>query len=205
MVTNRHSCSVGVGDYRMVIGRPQDFTEHDGGLEGSRRNRWFAVRRIVALGVTCAFVALWMLFLRPQVLGGPISNIAVSGNSMLPTFHSGDFLTVKRENSYSIGDIVVYVIPEGEVGAGRHVVHRIVGGDENGFEMKGDNNASIDLWRPTKSQIIGQAWFHIPGLARLLNHLRDPLVLAIAIAFMTLAVTLSPEKVRSDMWGWFKK
>lgn len=169
------------------------------------KKRGFSLKHVIGLSVTCMLVAIWALFFRPQMLGGPISNIAVSGNSMLPTFQSGDFLIVKKENSYAIGDIVVYSIPADEVGAGRRVVHRIVGGDENGFELKGDNNSAIDPWRPTQDQIVGQEWFRIPSLAGLLVHLRNPLALAIAIGFMTLAVTLSPSSLRSTMWQWMKK
>lgn len=169
------------------------------------RRRGFRLKHVLVLSLTCSLVVVWALFFRPQMFGGPISNIAVSGNSMLPTFESGDFLIVKREDSYVVGDIVVYSIPADQVGAGRRVVHRIVGGDENGFELKGDNNANVDPWRPTQDQIIGQEWFRIPSLARLLSYLRNPAILAIAIAFMTLAVLLSPGSLRSKMWVWLRK
>lgn len=169
------------------------------------RRRGFRLKHVLALSLTCSLVAVWALFFRPQMFGGPISNIAVSGNSMLPTFESGDFLIVKKEDSYAVGDIVVYSIPADQVGAGRRVVHRIIGGDENGFELKGDNNTSIDPWRPTQDQIIGREWFHIPSLARLLSFLREPAILAIAIAFMTLALLLSPGSLLSKLWVWLKK
>ena len=170
-----------------------------------KKKHGFRLKHVIGLSLTCALVAVWALFFRPQMFGGPISNIAVSGNSMLPTFQSGDFLIVKKEDSYAVGDIVVYSIAADEVGAGRRVVHRIVGGDADGFELKGDNNTSIDPWRPTQEQIIGQVWFRIPSLAALLVHLRNPVVLAIAIGFMSLAIVLSPSSLRSTMWNWMKK
>ena len=145
------------------------------------------------------------MFFRPHVMGGPISTIAVSGESMLPTFQPGDLLIMKHQNSYNIGDIVVYLIPQDEVGGGRKVVHRIVGGDANGFEMRGDNNTSVDPWYPTQSQILGREWFRISGLARMLSHLRDPFVLAIAIALTTLMVTLAPATARCRSSGRVKK
>jgi len=149
-------------------------------------------------------MAVWLIFFRPQMFGGPISNIAVSGDSMLPTFASGDFLVVKKEHSYAIGDIVVYAIPADSVGAGRRVVHRIVGGDENGYVMKGDNNSSTDPWRPTRAQIVGQEWFHVPGLARVLQFLRNPITLALAIASTTLAILLAPNSLQSTLRRWIK-
>jgi len=187
------------------VGDIDDLIESEHHFENVGMTRGHMVRRAVSLGAFCAFAAIWALFLRPQSLGGPISNIAVSGNSMLPTFHSGDFLIVKKEDSYAVGDIVVYSIPADDVGAGRRVVHRIVGGESSGFEMKGDNNAAIDPWRPTQSQIVGQVWFRVPGLAFILSYLRNPGILAAAIAFLTLATLLSPTSLRRKMWNWVKR
>ena len=165
----------------------------------------FRLRHVIVLSITCALIGVWALFFRPQMLGGPISNIAVSGNSMLPTYQSGDFLIVKEEDSYAVGDIVVYAIPADDVGAGRRVVHRIVGGDETGFEMRGDNNPNLDPWRPTQDQIVGQVWFRIPSLAALLSHLRNPTFLAITIGFVVFALLVSPTSLRLTLWRWIKK
>ena len=165
----------------------------------------FRLRHVIVLSITCAVIAVWALFFRPQMLGGPVSNIAVSGNSMLPTYESGDFLIVKKQNSYAVGDIVVYSIPADDVGAGRRVVHRIVGGDENGFDMRGDNNPNLDPWSPSQDQIVGQVWFRIPSLAAVLSHLRNPTLLAITIGFVTFAMLASPTSLRRKMWQWIKK
>lgn len=154
-------------------------------------------KHVATLVGLCVVVAIWAMFFRPQLFGGPITNIAVSGNSMLPTLASGDFLVVKRQNTYSIGDIVVYEIPPGEAGSGRQVVHRIVGRDEGRLVMKGDNNASVDPWRPTQEQIIGKKWVHIPNLAGILRYLREPIVLALAIAVTTMAILLVPSPNQS--------
>ena len=162
------------------------------------------LRRAISVSLFCVSAIVWGLFLRPQSMGGPISNIAVSGSSMLPTFESGDFLIVKRERTYSEGDVVVYSIPEGEVGAGSRIVHRIVGGDADGFVIRGDNNSSIDPWLPTNADIVGQVWFRIPRLANILAYLRNPTVLALSIAFMTLSLLLIPTNLRMSIRDWLR-
>ena len=173
--------------------------------ESSVKRKRLRLERAMGLVVTCAVIAVLALFFRPQMLGGPISNIAVSGDSMLPTYRSGDFLVLKKQDSYAVGDVVVYVIPADDVGGGQRVVHRIVGGDENGFEMRGDNNSYHDPWNPTEDQILGQVWIRIPTLAALLSHLRDPLVLAITIGFVALAALAFPSSLRRNPRRWIKE
>lgn len=148
----------------------------------------------------------WFLIARPGVLGGPVSNIAVSGHSMEPTYQPGDFLVVRAESGYSVGDIVVFDIPEGDPGAGSRVVHRIVGGDgATGWTTKGDNNATGDPWQPTDDRIVGRVWLRIPALANWLSHLRDPLVLAIVIGLMSFLIVLAPATSLRALWQWFKE
>ena len=60
--------------------------------------------------------------------------LAVTGNSMFPSLKAGDRVTVRREDTYSPGDIVVF----------RHngglTVHRLLWQLDNRVTCKGDNN-----------------------------------------------------------------
>ena len=81
--------------------------------------------------------------------------------------------------SYGTGDIVGYHVPDGEVGEGLLVVHRIVGGtDADGFVVQGDNNPAPDPWLPQSALIAGTPWISIPGIGRLITFLHQPAALA---------------------------
>jgi len=140
----------------------------------------------VALIVATAF--FWFVALRPQVLGGPAAYALVQGTSMNPSYHSGDIVIVHRQAHYHVGEIVAYIVPKGTAGAGAQVIHRLVGGDErHGFVVQGDNRTAPDVWHPTRSDIVGTAWVHVPkaGVAVVLLH--TPLFLASLAAGFAVA------------------
>lgn len=131
--------------------------------------------------------------LRPQALGGPAGYVLVRGVSMEPGYHTADLVIVRPQPAYEVGDIVAYRVPEGDVGAGVMVIHRIVGGSASeGFVMQGDNNASPDDWRPRPGDVVGSAWFSLPGAGALLQWLHSPLVLASMAAGIAAAVIAAP-------------
>ena len=82
----------------------------------------------------------------------------VSGQSMEPTYYTGD-LVVSRCGDYEVGDVVVYNPPD--VGGAR-VIHRIIGGDAQGWVIQGDNNDFIDPWEPADERVLGKAVLHVP-------------------------------------------
>ena len=88
-----------------------------------------------------------------------ISYVVTHGVSMKPTYHQGDLVFVVRTDSYDIGEIAAYHDAKSRV----EVLHRIIGGDAtSGYTFKGDNNASIDIDKPTADRLIGRAVLHIP-------------------------------------------
>jgi len=98
---------------------------------------------------------------------------------MEPRLHTGDLVFAEAQSSYAIGDVVVYRVPAGEQGAGAQIVHRIVGGDPvHGFVIQGDNKPAPDPWRPKLGDIVGHSWLELPGSGRLLQIIRQPLVIA---------------------------
>jgi len=131
---------------------------------------------LLAVGV---FVA-WFVVLRPPAfLGGPTTYVRVSGVSMEPSLREGDLAVVRKQGSYSPGDVVAFRVPKGEPGDRAIVIHRIVGGSaEEGFTTQGDNSETVDRWRPTGEDIVGKKWFSVPGAGRFLAMLQSPMRLA---------------------------
>ena len=136
-------------------------------------------RRAFGVIMTLALVATWFIFLRPDFLGGSTAYVLVSGNSMEPTLSDGDFVIARQQDVYRRRDIAVYRIPEGDVGAGHLVIHRIVGGSaDEGYVLRGDNRTTNDLWRPHPDEIAGKLRMHIPLVGKAVPYLRSPLIVA---------------------------
>jgi signal peptidase len=134
-------------------------------------------RRLAKFAAAAAVVAFWAVTLRPEALGGNATYIVVRGNSMEPTYHTGDLVIGGSSSEYAVGDIVAYRVPAGEIGEGHVVVHRIVGGDSTaGFVMRGDNNGAPDPWSPRIGDIEGRAWLLVPGLGSLIAFVHQPVI-----------------------------
>ena len=152
------------------------------------------MRRIGHVLAMAAFASLgivWALIFRPQWLGGPATYVMVRGDSMLPTFETGDLVITESRAEYRAGDVVAYRVPSSDVGSGLLVIHRIAGGDaRRGFVLRGDNNSEPDPWLPTGADIVGVASFRIPEAGTLLGLLHDPATLASLGAALVVILVL---------------
>ena len=150
-------------------------------------------------------IGFWFVALRPQSLGGPVTYLVIRGDSMEPTYQGGDLVIVTIAETYSVGDVVAYRVPAGEIGAGHLVIHRIVGGDgETGFLLRGDNNPSADPWMPRSSDVAGAAWISLPGVGKVLERVHQPAVAgALAVAALAMVAFLRtparPARARSPL------
>jgi signal peptidase len=160
-----------------------------------RRNLLFAAGLL-------GLIAAWSATLRPQSIGGPAGYVMVRGTSMLGTYNPGTLVVVREKPSYSQGEIVAYHIPDGQVGAGIIVIHRITGGSATaGFITQGDNNPSPDDWRPKPRDIVGKAWIAVPALGQMLAFLHAPVPLAALGASLAIVFVIEPGKKRSRPRG----
>jgi len=123
--------------------------------------------------ILCLVLLIW-----PTSLGGRFGIVMVAGNSMEPTYMLGDATITWRE-AVEIGDTILFQIPDGEPGAGNPVIHRVVGGDVDGWITKGDNTASVDRWTPSNRQVLGVAKFHIPLGGQVVATMRSWLFIAL--------------------------
>lgn len=136
-------------------------------------------RRLLSLLALAGFVLVWAVTFRPTALGGPATFVIVSGHSMEPRLHTGDLVVLRAQEDYKPGDVVTYPVPEGVPGAGRLVIHRIIGGSaDTGFTTQGDNRDQPDDWTPTGREVLGAEWFMVPGLGDRIAWLLDPAMLA---------------------------
>ena len=102
---------------------------------------------------------------------------------MLPTLKTGDLVLAEAQPAYHVGDLVVYAVPAGQIGAGDDLIHRIVAGSATaGYTLKGDNNPAPDPWTVPAHDILGREAVVLPGAGRWLLVLRTPLFAGLAAA-----------------------
>lgn len=153
---------------------------------GLRRRR-SSTRLFARLGVAAFVVALLLVSAQfaPSQLGGQLSYVITSGESMLPTLRPEGLVITRREGSYAVGDVVAYRDPK----LGKVVLHRIIGRVGGRYVLQGDNNQFVDPYHPSEDDIVGEQWLHLPGAGRYLTFLRDPTHFALligGIAFLSL-------------------
>lgn len=155
----------------------------DGRIENAPRSRdsWVLRRRNWIFASALCLTVVWGGLLPPQ-LGGATSYVITQGVSMLPHYHAGDLVIIRREPAYHVGEVAAYHNLDLKV----VVLHRIVAIDGKHYVFKGDNNDFITTYEPTKSQIVGAAWIHIPGGGRILLDLRIPIVAAVLLGLLWL-------------------
>jgi signal peptidase I len=161
------------------------------------------IYRAATVTVIAIVVMLWAVTLRPQVLGGPATFVAVRGSSMLPTFEHGDLVVVESVATYQVGQVVAYKVPAGEVGAGHVVIHRIVSGDASrGFTMQGDHNTAPDPWRPKQADMVGVAAFRVANAGRLVALVQQPVIMGgLASAIVVTVLLAQPPRQRRKRPG----
>lgn len=144
---------------------------------------------LVAVLAGCAFL------LRPAaILGGSTGFVVVRGTSMLPTLHNGDLVVSRAHDRYSVGDVLAYHVPQGQLGQGRLVIHRVVAVAPDGsLTLRGDNNPQADPWHPRQADVGGTEWLRVPKAGGMLLLLRTPAVAAMLGALLAIWVVARRE------------
>ena len=147
--------------------------------------------RTVSIVITLVIASAWFVFLRPSALGGPATYVIVSGSRMLPALESGDLVVAFDQETYGVGDVIVYRVPSADPGAGTQIVHRVIGrarGD--GYIVRGDNRESQDYWRPSDEEVVGKMRLRLPGVGAALIYIRTTFGVALMAALTTALVAL---------------
>lgn len=117
-----------------------------------------------------------------------VGSAVVLSGSMEPEISVGDLLIVSKQESYEVGDVVVF--QDGKLA----VTHRIVSISENEVITRGDANNTDD--DPiTLDDIKGAVVCVIPCVGRLVNMIKTPLGTLVIIA---LAVFLLERSFRAE-------
>lgn len=149
-----------------------------------------------------AFLLLIIVaLLWPVHLGGVTGLTVVQGQSMEPTYVTGDVVLTLKQTHYTVGDIISYQVSEGQPGAGGRVIHRIIDTEQTAdglvYVTQGDNNPEIDPWVVHRRDVMGRALGHVPGLGQVLGAGSYPLIMAGAAAVIVL-VFLWPSAKKKD-------
>ena len=86
--------------------------------------------------------------------------VAVFSESMDPTFYKGDMILVQGVEDVSVGDIIVFDVPD----RAYPIIHRIYEITPDGIRTKGDNNLYVDPWTISQNDIYGKAIIKFPLL-----------------------------------------
>ena len=147
-------------------------------LEVSRNPRVAALMKYSQY-VGYGLLAILVVFTALSFTGTFKSRVVLTG-SMAPNINPGDIvITVPvKDRLLQTGDVVTYQARRFNGEGVGIFTHRIIGGDsKTGFLVKGDNNPSPDIQKPSKSDILGLVVFRIPFL----GHLITPRALAILL------------------------
>lgn len=130
----------------------------------------------------------WLLFaigialLWPVQFGGITGITIVHGQSMEPTYSTGDVVLTLRLGDYRPGDVISYTVPDGQAGAGGHVIHRVESVQADGTYITiGDNNDAADQWVISDDDVTGRAIVAVPGLGLALSPQFLPYILAFSL------------------------
>ena len=139
----------------------------------SRRRVRALVRAALTVGGLVVIAWVW-----PTRFGGDTTVLAVEGSSMQPTFASGDLVVARAQDSYAVGDIVVFAAPT-TPGHTANIVHRVIGiGADGRIVTQGDGRRTADSFDTTRQDIIGRVRWRVPQGANALHVLSRWWVLA---------------------------
>lgn len=149
------------------------------------------------LSWTMLLVAVALLW--PSQLGGLTGLTVVHGQSMEPTYSTGDVVVTLRQPGYGPGDVISYEVPDGQPGAGGHVIHRVhsIGADGRYLTI-GDNNDTLDAWTITDADVIGKAVLHLPGAGVVFTPQVLPYVVAMSLGAIVTVLLWGPGRRDQD-------
>ena len=117
----------------------------------------------------------------PKFLG--MTPLVVMSGSMEPAIMPGDVVVIREQapQKYKLGDIATYM-----VGTTTYT-HRIVGEENGGFLLKGDNNNVADDI-VAGEQFIGKVIFRIPKLGLAILFIKTPPGMVVILILLVLCI-----------------
>lgn len=163
-----------------------------------RKNKITPVLRTTLLVVAGLILGLNLYKWNAKSLAGNVlpmpfgygAAVVLSG-SMEPTIMTNEMIIVKAQDSYEVGDVVVY-----QSGYSL-VVHRIIAMDDQMVTTRGDAN-NVDDEPMELSRIKGEVIAHVPHVGTVIQVLKSPVATVILIAGVVLIVEMSFRKKKED-------
>lgn len=138
------------------------------------------LRSILSWTAFLIVVGLAWWYFAPTEIGGSTRYVVTGGTSMEPRFHTGDLGIVRPASNYRVGDIVAYW----STLLHTVVLHRIHAIQGNTYIFKGDNNNFLDPTHPTRAELLGKLWLHVPRGGVWLNRVHSPAGVAVIVALL---------------------
>jgi signal peptidase len=161
----------------------------------TRSRAWRVLVRVVDV-IVLTLIVVGAFYLWPARFGGSTTFVIVGGHSMDPTYSIGDIVVI-RAGDPKVGDVVAFDPPIDNPGRPL-VIHRIVGGDPDGWVTQGDGNEFTDPWEPPSSDVVGIATFRIPLVGRLIPLLATPTFYAAILGLATITLLWPRAKAPPD-------
>jgi len=120
---------------------------------------WLLISALIIIATSTAFSAL-------KIPGG-LKMLVVQSGSMEPTIKTGSVILIKKQDTYSTGDIISFVGAGSDSTTHRVTKTNIVKGKEI-FNTKGDVNKGEDQEKVGIDSVLGKTVFTIPYLGYLI-------------------------------------
>ncbi len=171
------------------------------------------------LVVGIAVIVLILGILVPYSFGGKW--LRVMSGSMMPVLEPNGLVLTWPVDTDSIktGDIIVYHPSTDSDAIVAHRVIEVINGESLSFQTKGDANEEPDGYTVGADEIVGEVHFHIAGLGRTVDNMRDfvtgsfgfmlllglPGALIIAIEIRNMYFSFDRQKRREQRWKEMEK
>ncbi len=129
------------------------------------------LKAISAIIYTAIIIFSLIIIISSLEIGG-YRMFTVRSGSMEPAVKQGSIVFDKKNNEYSVGDIVTYQISGGKDTMTHRIVELI---DDRGnayYRLKGDANPAPDIDLVSESEIIGKVYVTVPLVGYLVSFLR---------------------------------
>lgn len=152
------------------------------------------VRKASYVGlVLCFFVLTFAVILTSPRVPSPYRFFSVQSGSMYPALQEGDFLVTKSEPQYRQGEIITFLPLEAPENA-RSTTHRVVELyqlSETLYQTQGDANLLADEQLIPHSKVFGKVVWKIPLLGLVIDWIKTPVGLVLAIFLPCIAIVLT--------------
>lgn len=125
-------------------------------MQKSKKRNKGEIFFIIIILMSSTIISLKFFIKDSQPFG--LNILEISSNSMLPIFKKGDFILIKKQQEYSVGDIITYEMEEDN--KKYYITHRIIEKYGNEYITKGDANNRADPQRVNQNKIKGKVLFY---------------------------------------------